>query len=283
MATGIYAAAPATGTVISLFTSNAVFMPLTGDSWRLTLLIFGSIAVIAALAWSLLARDPVMPVDSVNERAGTSSLSRFLSVGSIGTVQIMLVMAIGIFLYNHGTSNWLPSLLHREGISKSDAGVLASLPTIFGVIAALGATRFVGQGKGREFKLLSGIFAIGAIASVLVLQTHGVLQILALVLLGFGLNTSAPLMMILLMSMSRVGPRNMGIAGGLWFTFGEIGGVLGPTIVGVMSDTAGLASGFYLLAAVSCVLVVMAQVLRVSYQRDVARQPGPRTLVLDTR
>ena len=63
-------------------------------------------------------------------------------------------------------------------------------------------------------------------------------------------------MMIVLMGMPQVGPRNMGIAGGLWFTFGEVGGVLGPTSVGVMSGLVSLEAGFYMRAVMSAVLLV---------------------------
>lgn len=71
-------------------------------------------------------------------------------------------------------------------------------------------------------------------------------------------------MMIILMNMPRVGPSNMGIAGGLWYTFGEIGGVLGPTLVGVIS---GILS---LLAAVSALLLATTLLLQRTVQRDVA-------------
>jgi len=280
VATGIYSVAPAVGGIIALFTANSIFMPLTGDSWRLTLAIFGSIAIIAAAAWILFARDAELPADMrTTERTG-SSLSRFLAVGRIGTVQIMLFMSIGIFLFSHGSSNWLPTLLHRQGMSEAHAGNLSSLPTIFGVVAALTLTRFVRKGQGRDVKALMVVFVLGAIAAAMVPMTDGAVQLFALIIYGFGLNASTPLMMIMLMGMPRVGPRNMGIAGGLWFTFGEIGGVLGPTTVGTISEVWSLSTSFYMLSGVSLFLALVTMaVLRPSLNRDSAASRADGTLV----
>lgn len=270
VATGIYSVAPATGGIVALFTANSIFMPLTGDSWRLTLIIFGSIAIVAAVAWILFARDAALPPElRAEEPGGEGSVSRFLAVGRIGTVQIMLVMSIGIFMFGHGTSNWLPTLLRREGFSRAQAGNLASLPTIFGVIAALTLTRWVRHGKGRDTKALTAAFLLGALAAAMVPLADGHLRIAALVIYGFGLNSATPLMMIMLMGMTRVGARNMGIAGGLWFTFGEIGGVLGPTVVGAVSEVSSLSTGFYMLSGVSALLALTTIfVLRPSLRRS---------------
>jgi MFS-type transporter involved in bile tolerance (Atg22 family) len=42
----------------------------------------------------------------------------------------------------------------------------------------------------------------------------------------------------------------MGAAGGMYFTAGEIGGVLGPLTIGTLADlSGGFAAGLYFLAA----------------------------------
>jgi CP family cyanate transporter-like MFS transporter len=261
IATGLYSVSSAAGNVAALFTANAIFMPLTGDSWRLTLAIFGGFAVMASVLWVVFAKE----ADFAPGEAGAprvSALSRFKAVAGIPTVRIMLIMSIGIFMFSHGTSNWLPTLLHRQGLSTADAGALSSLPTIFGLIATLSVTNLIARGKGREFRLLAAIFAAGAVAETLVPLTSGPAQVAVLILLGFGLNGTTAIMMIVLMGMPQVGPRNMGIAGGLWFTFGEVGGVLGPTSVGVMSGLVSLDAGFYMLAVMSAVLLGATFVLQ---------------------
>jgi hypothetical protein len=116
----------------------------------------------------------------------------------------MLVMSIAIFMFSHGTSNWLPTLRHRQGP--------VDRPRRHAVVATLAVTNLIARGRGREFKLLAAIFAVGALAETLVPLTSCPAQVVVLVLLGFGPNGTTAIMMIVLMS----------IAGGLWFTFGEI-------------------------------------------------------------
>ena len=277
IATGLYSVSSATGAVTALFTANAIFMPLTGDSWRLTLALFGGFAVLASVLWVVFAREAdFAPGEAGAPRVG--AFSRFKAVASIPTVRIMLIMSIGIFMFSHGTSNWLPTLLHRQGLSTAHAGTLSSLPTIFGLVATLAVTNLIARGRGREFSLLAAIFAIGALAETLVPLTSGPAQVVVLILLGFGLNGTTAIMMIVLMGMPQVGPRNMGIAGGLWFTFGEVGGVLGPTSVGIMSGLISLEAGFYMLAAMSAVLFLATFALKRSALNANPLAPTPTTI-----
>src|SRR5581483_3331964 len=176
IATGLYSVSSASGNVVALFTANTVLMPLTGNSWRLSLAVFGLVALVAAAAWVIFAREADFTSSTAGD-ANMRTLARFKEVALIPPVRIMLVMSIGIFMFGHGTTNWLPTLLHRQGHSKSAAGVLSSLPTIFGIVTALAATNFVARGMGREFKVVAVIFAAGALAEALIPMTGGVSQI----------------------------------------------------------------------------------------------------------
>ena len=60
---------------------------------------------------------------------------------------------------------------------------------------------------------------------------------------------------IMLILISSVGSKKTGAAGGLYFTFGEIGGVLGPVLLGVSADVLmGLMWGFFLFSAICFLL-----------------------------
>jgi MFS-type transporter involved in bile tolerance (Atg22 family) len=61
------------------------------------------------------------------------------------------------------------------------------------------------------------------------------------------------------MDAPRIGPQRMGAAGGLYFTAGEVGGVLGPLLLGIMADlTGGFREGLFTLAGLSVVLIFLA-------------------------
>ena len=77
--------------------------------------------------------------------------------------------------------------------------------------------------------------------------------------------------MLTLLRSPAIGPRLMGAAGGLFFAAGEVGGVLGPTLTGVLADaTGGFASGLLALSVVGGLLAALALLLRSATQRESA-------------
>jgi len=79
-------------------------------------------------------------------------------------------------------------------------------------------------------------------------------------------------LIMVLMDLPQVGPVRMGSAGGLFFTTGEVGGVLGPLLLGVISDvTGGFGASLLMLAMVTASLAVLALRLGVVVNRS---RPG---------
>jgi cyanate permease len=68
-----------------------------------------------------------------------------------------------------------------------------------------------------------------------------------------------PILMLTLMDSPQVGPSRMGSAGGLFFTAGEVGGVLGPLFLGAISDATGsFGPGLLVLAGSSVALAFLS-------------------------
>ena len=66
-----------------------------------------------------------------------------------------------------------------------------------------------------------------------------------------------------LMETPAVGERNIGVAGGLFFTSVEVGGVPGPVGIGVIADrTGGFESALLVLAAICVLLIGLALLVR---------------------
>ncbi|MEO7405161.1 MAG: hypothetical protein ABIU95_15985, partial [Burkholderiales bacterium] len=83
-----------------------------------------------------------------------------------------------------------------------------------------------------------------------------------LVLLGIA-RIMGPVLMLVLMEAPGVESRNMGAASGLYFTVGEIGGVTGPVIVGIIADASGgFTTAILALTALTIYLFCMTFVLR---------------------
>ena len=97
-------------------------------------------------------------------------------------------------------------------------------------------------------------------------------MILGLLLAGLASSGVMPVLMLTLMDSPRVGPTRMGAAGGLFFTAGEIGGVSGPLLIGVLSDITGnFRSGLFMLSGSSALIAVLAVWLGVVIARDRAQ------------
>lgn len=255
LALGIYTVSPSVGSILATSTANSLLMPATGDSWRLTLLVYAAFAAAAACAWLLLAREHASARGSA--AGGTSTMRAFGQLLRVPVVQLVLVMAVGCFLVNHSLSNWLPEMLRAGGMSPSAAGFWASVPTLVAVAAALVVPRLAHDRILTTVQL--AVFATWGVGLVLLWVGGDVARPLGLILAGIGRGAGTPLLMLTLLRSPRVGPALMGAAGGLFFTAGEVGGVLGPTLTGVLADaTGGYAVTLLALGATCVVLALLA-------------------------
>jgi sugar phosphate permease len=71
------------------------------------------------------------------------------------------------------------------------------------------------------------------------------------------------LAILILMETPQVGAKNIGIAGGLFFTAAEIGGVLGPMSIGLMADLyGGFDAALWMMTTICVILIALAFVVR---------------------
>jgi fucose permease len=102
------------------------------------------------------------------------------------------------------------------------------------------------------------LFVIGVTIAA-IMMTDGWLRVLVIALEGFCASALIPLMLNTLMETPSVGARNMGAAGGLFFAVGEVGGTLGPVLLGLTADMTGsFMSGMLILAAVMWTMLLPA-------------------------
>ena len=268
-AMGIYMTSTPVGRIVALATANSVLMPLFGSSWRLTLATYGCLALLAGLAWWVLARDIGDSGEGAQHSSTTllSSLNVFPALLRIRVVQIILVMSIGSFLFSHGFNNWLPEILRASGMTAAKAGLWATLPVVVGVGATLIIPRLATP--GRRIPMLVGVFLAAAVSALIVGTTTGAALTLGLVLQGAAGRGVMPIIMLTLMDARQVGARRMGAAGGLYFTAGEVGGVLGPVMLGLIADlTGGFLGGLLMLTGVSVALAFLTVGLGFALRSD---------------
>jgi cyanate permease len=240
LAIGIYSTGPTIGAVGVLSLTNAVIMPVTGYDWRATLLFYAGLAALAGVVWFAISSRPAGRMhDPKDISAGTlrAQVQIFAGLLRVATVRIVLLLAVGIFVFNHALNNWLPEILRTGGMNAAEAGFWASIPSLVGTVAALTLPRFATG--SRRIPVLFVTVLLAAAATVLIAWTGGALLGVGLVCQGIARGAMIPVAMFVLMETREVDARVMGAAGGLFYTAAETGGVLGPTMTGILADMTG--------------------------------------------
>ncbi|MFN8633612.1 MAG: MFS transporter [Chloroflexota bacterium] len=259
-AAGIYSTGSATGSVVSLSTTNSIVLPALG-SWQATCATYGAIVAAIAGTWWLLARDP----PKAPARAGVAAMSfgqACLTVLRTRAVWLVVVVGFTGFMINHGFRSWLPQILEVKGLSAADAGYLAALPGVAAIAGSITMSRVAAK-LGRKPVVAGCLITVGA-ALLAVDRLDGPLLVLALAVQGFFAGGVGPVLLTILMDLKEVGASAMGAAAGIYFAVGEVGGFSGPSVMGLLKDlTGGFTAGLLMLAAITLVMLIPTAMLRV--------------------
>lgn len=254
-AMGVYITGPSLGAIAALSLTNAVLMPLTGGEWRAVLFIYAAFVAASGGLWLALASHPAARARGADEEEGKKfDLAAFGEILGLAEVRIVLAMSIGIFFINHGLNNWLPELLRSYGLSAAAAGYWASIPTAVGVAGSLIIPRLATP--ERRLRVMALLFLAALVASLLLHAAPGPWLASGLVLQGIARSSMMTVAILLLMETPGVPKARLGLAGGLFFTAAEVGGVMGPLTIGVISDlTGGFSVALFLLSALCIALL----------------------------
>ena len=238
MAMGIYMTGPALGGIVSFSLANSVLVPMTG-SWRGAMWVLAGFVLAAGAVWWALSRAEVAKArdGKITGLSKAGSLSAFAEIARIRIVQIVLAMSIGIFVLNHGLNNWLPEILRAKGLSAVEAGYWASIPTVVGILGALTIPRFATP--RWRIPIMFGLFVAVGVATLLLHLAPGTGLATGLILQGIARSSMMTVAILLLMEAPGVPPERAGMAGGMFFTVAEVGGVTGPLSIGIVSDATG--------------------------------------------
>ena len=269
MAMGVYMTAPPVGRIVALATANSILMPAYGSSWRLTLATYAGVALLAGLIWWVLAKDARQSDEKEDDgpESFSSTFSVFPFLLRIRVVQVVLVLSMGSFLFRHALNDWLPEILRTSGMTATEAGFWAAFPIVVGIGATL-LIPYVAK-VGRRTPILVASFLISGAATLILATTTGTPLVLGLFILGTAGRAAGPITMLILMDARRIGSQHIGAAGGLYFSAGELGGVLGPLLLGIVSDvTGGFRGGLLMLTGISVGLAAIASGLRFAWRAE---------------
>ncbi len=262
-AMGVYITGPAFGGIIALSLTNSLLMPAFAGDWRRVLQVWSFVALAAGLAWLVIAQRPEV---RAHDTAGMSTkrprqLDLIQDLLRVRAVQMLLVISLGIFMFNHGLNNWLPELLRSKGMSPATAGYWATIPTLVGLAGSLIIPRLATP--ERRYAMLGGLFVSAMLASLLLRGDQGILLMVGLVLQGIARSSMMTLAMLTLVETPGIGERHAATASGMFFTVGEVGGASGPLMLGLIHDaSSGFTACLSFLTAITVLLILAATRLK---------------------
>ena len=210
--------------IIAVALTNSLFLPAVGDGWRDLMSAYSLFILLVGMLWLAISAHPASREMEAKLKAEKKrpSLDVFFELVRDPTIRLILLMGLFILFYNHGMNHWLPELLRSYGMTPTEAGYWAAIPTLFGMVASLLLPRMATPDK--RFSILLGLFICAAIAAFMVMSASGLLLAVGLVLQGMCRGAMTSISILLLIESGDGNTGRVGAASGLYFSVGEIGG-----------------------------------------------------------
>ncbi len=266
LAMGVYITGPAVAGVLAYSSTQSILMPLFANDWRSVLLVWAFMAFAATLVWvviMVLARNLDHSGDPQSEVLSTAQSTMSVVQILLRQRNVILLLAIGagVLTVDHGMRNWLPEIIRSAGWSATASGHLSVIPVALGIVGALSLPRLAT--KERRSRVLQILFGLSAAGCLLISFGHLLPLVLGLGCLGLASGALMTVTLLSLIEQKSIGPRNAGLAGGMFFSVAEIGGVGGPVMIGLVYDFSGsFQPALWLLASLATGLLVMASFVR---------------------
>ena len=252
MANAAVAAGLALGPAVGTLTGGLIVATL---GWRAMFIVFGLATLLWLVPWRQVVRQlPTVAAGAALARVPASKLLGNWSLWSMG-----IGHSLGNFCF-YFLLAWLPLyLVQSRGYSIGEMTILASVGYGVQAVAAMAygaiSDRWTRSGRSeatvrRAMMIISQLLAAVAIFGIYSSESVGAL--LFWLCLG-GAATAALSLNLYAIAQMFAGPRAVGTWVGIQNAVGNVSGIVGPVITGMMIDRAGYGSAFYLTAGVALV------------------------------
>ena len=269
LAMGIYMTGLTAGVVTALSITNSIVMPWMDGDWREVLKIYSYLVFLSGLIWIIISanQESRCMEESFRNIERPPQIQVFKELFNLVPVRILLLMGIGVFIYNHALSNWMHEILMTHGADSVKAGYMSSVPTLIGIAGVLLIPRMAVSSIRTQ--ILSVLFIFAGVAVLLLKSSSIPIILTGLVLIGITQGSMMAILLLILMEIPQVGARYTGSAGGMFFAAAEVGGVLGPLSLGFLYNTEkSFQSGLNMLSMVCLMLLVLAFILKLMLNRE---------------
>ena len=248
--TSIYTVGLYSGPALALALTVAVTLAITG-TYQGVFLIWSIPAIAAAVMWWIFVREPQQhELIQGNSNNGNTQIR---TVFKNKNLWLLSTVALLHFFFFYTWTGWAPTLLMLKGASASLAGFIASI-TIWTSIPVVFFMPKLSSKIGLRKPCLWGP-AIGfVVASLLAINVGISFSWLPMLMVGFA--DAALFVTLLTMIVEIVDTKQVGIATGVLWTLGHVGGFIGPLVGGhILDNTGDLRLSLIILAIISAALV----------------------------
>jgi ACS family glucarate transporter-like MFS transporter len=235
--------------------------------WRASFAAFGALGLVWAAGWYAWYRDRPEEHPQVNGReaawiaagCGDSPVEAGTPWRAVLTSRNLYTICAMYFAFGYGLYfyfTWLPTYLIRElKFSVLAGGLFASLPFIVAGVADIAGgwttDRLAARRGLRAARCGLGSAAFATCAALLLASTMVPQAVTKAVLLALALGSADMALSACWAVCSDVGARHAGVVSGCMNTFGNLGGFVGPIVVGVALERwHSWAVPFYIAAGV---------------------------------
>lgn len=225
---------------------------LASMGWRAIFLVFGLITLLWLFPWQVTVRGMGEEAAVPASRVRLASLLRRWSLWSM-CVAHMASNYVFYFLLG-----WLPLFLTKSrGLSIRDMTLIATLGYSFQAISALffgkWSDRWTSSGKSEAAIRRATMFGgqLLAALAVLALPYADSTTLLAIILCVAGIATGALSLNTYAVAQIYSGPRAAGTWVGIQNAIGNLSGIIGPIITGIVVEDAGFGAACWLTAAIA--------------------------------
>lgn len=227
--------------------------------WRPFLLWSGVIAVGIAAGWYAIAKWAKVDaqVSNVNALSIDRALIDLKHLLTHRELQFVVIIGSMYLLVTHSLQGWLPVILESRGFSPGIAGKVTGI-----LVIAIALGTFVVPTVADQLSVRrKALVACGAIVSTGVLAlviTAALIPVAgAVIIVGFGVGGISSIVRAIPPDLEGVGVEFTGAAVGFIFAVGEIGGFLGPVVIGSLHGATGsYTPGLAILALAGLVVVI---------------------------
>lgn len=259
----VYLLCASAGTAGAYAVGRPVLGPALGG-WRPLFLWSGVVALAYAVVWAVVARGGLPPVETAG-RFDADSLGRDLrAVFASRPLRLVVVLGVVYLSVIHGLQGWLPTVLEARGWTSGRAGRATSLLVAANAAGVLSVPALADRYDARRSAVVGCGLAVTLGVAGIVAGGLGAVLVGGVLLAGLGVGGLSPLVRAIPPELDGIGPRLTGVAVGVVFAGGEVGGFLGPVAVGALYEVTGTyAAGLSVLAFAGLAAVGAGARLRV--------------------